>query len=277
MAFYGCEFLFDDVSCSQHGLMLYDFGSNTQGDNSFPSAGKIISDSVAGRYDSFFYGVEQNEPMEYTLVFGANMDSIDAVEHIDRYEVEAIASWLTGHNTRKWLEIVQPDMESFRYKCTISDLKLITYGNMPWAFSCKVTCDSPFAYTHEDHTFIDLEAGDTYNGSEFIYFNRSSYNGYYCPKMIIRFSGGGRLSIRNRSDENRQFLFDNLPKGDLEIHIDNLNQVIYEKNTEVNLYPYFNFNFLRLKRGDNVLSIYKTHNSTCEIEIISSFPVNIGA
>ena len=73
------------------------------------------------------------------------MESIDARQSLDRYEVEAIATWLTGHNTRKWLTIVQADMETFRYKCFISELRLITDGDYPWAFSCKVSCDSPFA------------------------------------------------------------------------------------------------------------------------------------
>ena len=268
MAFYGCEFVFDGVSCHEMGLMVYDFGSNVQGDASFTSAGKIVSDSTSRRYDNFFYGLEQNEPMEYTLVFGANIESLDENEHIDRYEVEAIASWLTGHNSRKWLEIVQPDMDSFRYKCIISELRLITHGNMPWAFSCKVTCDSPFAYTHIDKKIIDIEGYREIN-----YFNRSTYNGYYMPKLIIETSGGGSICIENESDGNRSFAFNELPTGNLTIVVDNQNQVIVEEKTGINMYPYFNYKFLRLRRGINKLKI----TGTCTIQIISEFPVNVGA
>ena len=126
--------------------MVYHFGSNGQEDVSFQN-GEIVEDRIPGRYDALTYGLVQNQSLEYTLVFGANMESIDANESIDRYEVETIAAWLTGHNARKWLTIIQDDMESFRYKCFISELKLITYGDMPWAFSCRVSCDSPFAYS----------------------------------------------------------------------------------------------------------------------------------
>ena len=44
MAFYGCEFLFDGKSCKEYGLTLYNFGSVSQGDTSFPSAGKVYEE-----------------------------------------------------------------------------------------------------------------------------------------------------------------------------------------------------------------------------------------
>ena len=126
MAFWGTEFIFDDIPCSEFGLMVYHFGSNGQDDVSFKN-GEIIEDRIPGRYDALTYGLVQNQSLEYTLVFGANMESLDANANLDRFEVEAIAAWLTGHSTRKWLVIVQDDMEPFRYKCTISELQLITF------------------------------------------------------------------------------------------------------------------------------------------------------
>ena len=124
MAFWGTEFIFDDIPCSEFGLMVYHFGSNGQDDVSFKN-GEIIEDRIPGRYDALTYGLVQNQSLEYTLVFGANMESLDANANLDRFEVEAIAAWLTGHSTRNWLVIVQDDMEPLRYKCTSSELKLI--------------------------------------------------------------------------------------------------------------------------------------------------------
>lgn len=266
MAFYGCEFVFDDIPCSEYGLMVYDFSSNTQGDTSF-QVGKVSEDRVAKRYDALMYGLTQNEALEYTLIFGANTDSLDANESIDRFEVEAIAAWLVGHDRRKWLAIVQPDMECFRYRCLISDLKLITYGNMPWAFSCKVSCDSPFAYSMPEE-YVFTVAGTTHT---FLH-NRSTYNGYYKPNMEITLSGGGSVAITNISDNNRTFSFDGLPSGEpLTIYIDNKNQVI-TNNLGLNLYQYFNMKFFRMLRGDNQLTI--TGNAT--VKFICEFPVNIG-
>ena len=266
MAFWGNEFIFDDIPCSEYGLMVYHFGSIGQDDVAFQN-GEVVEDKLPSRYDSLMYGLIQNQSLEYTLVFGANVESVEANSYIDRYEVETIASWLTGHHERKWLTIVQDDMEAFRYKCLISELKLITYGDMPWAFSCKVTCDSPFAYTFpEESTYV-------VNGTKQVrFYNRSSYNGLYRPNMEIIINRGDSIKIENMSDNNRIFQFTGLPSGSpLIIYVDNQNQVI-TNNKDLNLYPYFNMKFFRAIRGDNILKI--TGNAT--VKFICEFPVNIG-
>ena len=266
MAFWGTEFIFDGIPCSEFGLMVYHFGSNGQEDVSFQN-GELVEDRTPFRYDALTYGLVQNTSLEYTLVFGANMESIDANSSIDRYDVEAIAAWLTGHRTRKWLVIAQSDMQAFRYKCVISELKLITYGDLPWAFSCRVSCDSPFAYRMPD------EYSYTVNGESTVrLFNRSSMNGYYRPNMVISIPGGNSISIENLSDGGRTFSFSKLPgSSSLEIYIDNKNQVI-TNNMDLNLYPYFNMKFMRLVRGDNMLKI----RGKATIKFVCEFPVNIG-
>lgn len=266
MAFWGTEFIFDDIPCSEYGLMVYHFGTEGQEDVPFKN-GDLIEERIAGRYDALTYGLVQNQALEYTLVFGANLQSLDENEYIDRYEIEAIAAWLTGHDTRKWLTIVQDDMESFRYKCIISELKLITYGDLPWAFSCKVSCDSPFAYTFPEEYAYDLDGE-----KQIRLFNRSSFNGFYRPKIEIALHDCDNVRIVNLSDNNRIFEFHGLPAGDpLIIWVDNKNQVI-TNNVDLNLYPNFNMKFLRLVRGDNILRI----SGTGRIKFICEFPVNIG-
>ena len=266
MAFWGDEFIFDGIPCSQFGLMVYHFGSNGQEDVSFQN-GSIIEDRLPARFDALTYGLVQNQSLEYTLVFGANMESIDARQSLDRYEVEAIATWLTGHNTRKWLTIVQADMETFRYTCFISELRLITDGDYPWAFSCKVSCDSPFAYTFPEEYEYEVKGE-----KQICFLNRSSYNGFYRPVVEIKLNSGQDVAIQNRSDNNRLFQFTGLPNsGSLVITVDNKNQTI-TSNTDLNLYPYFNMHFLRLCKGDNYLNI--SGNAT--VKLICEFPTNIG-
>lgn len=266
MAFWGDEFIFDGVPCSAFGLMVYHFGSEEQDDVSFQN-GEIVEDRIPGRHDALSYGLVQNQSLEYTLVFGANMESMDAYESIDRYEVETIAAWLTGYDQRKWLTIVQDDMESFRYKCYISELKLITYGDMPWAFSCKVSCDSPFAYSLPEEYVFDV------NGeNEFTLVNRSSMNRYYRPKLEIAIHEGDQVSIENLSDHGRALLFSTLPEtGSLVIYVDNQNQII-TNSADLNLYPCCNMRFLRLVRGDNRLRL----KGKATIKFICEFPANIG-
>jgi phage-related protein len=267
MAFWGCEFVFDGLPCSEYGLMIYDFGTEIQGDASF-QPGDVEEDRTARRYDTLMYGLTQNKSLEYTLVFGANTDSVDVGESLDRFEIEAIAAWLMGHDSRKWLAIVQDDMETFRYKCFISDLRLITYGNMPWAFSCRVSCDSPFAYTFPEK--YEFSVAGTLSAN---LYNRSSYNGFFKPDIELDLSGTESLSIINNSDGGRVFAFSGLPPGEtLTIHIDNKNQII-TNSLGLNLYPNFNYNFFRMRRGDNQITI----NGTGKVKFICEFPVNIGA
>ena len=63
MAFWGTEFIFDDIPCSVFGLMVYHFGSNGQDDVSFKN-GEIIEDRIPGRYDALTYGLVQNQSLE---------------------------------------------------------------------------------------------------------------------------------------------------------------------------------------------------------------------
>lgn len=265
MAFWGHTFIFDDIPCSEFGLMVYDFGSQKQEDVLF-QVGSVVEDRIPGRYDALTYGLEQNQALEYTLIFGANIESVDNNVSLDRYEIEAIVAWLTGHKTRKWLTIVQDDMESFRYKCLVTELKQITYGNMPWAFSCKISCDSPFAYTFPEETTYTVIDRQIIN-----FFNRSSYNGYFYPKieLDLQLAGGTDFSIENLSDNNRIFEFKNLTTP--HIIIDNKNKII-TSDSGLNLYDYFNKKFLRLVRGENRLRV--TGSGT--IKFICEFPVNIG-
>lgn len=281
MAFYGSEFIFDDIPCSVFGLMVYHFGSNSQSDVDFQN-GDIIEDRIPGRYDALTYGVVQNKPLEYTLIFGANMESIDHNAHIDRYEVEEIAAWLTGHQQRKWLTIVQDDMDAFRYKCLISELRLITYGDVPWAFSCKVSCDSPFGYTFPEEFTFEIGSGETQTVE---LFNRSSYRGYLRPEIEITVDGGGSLTITNITDDNREFKFTSLaaPSNGEErkIHINNKNGKITDSDgDESMLYSKFNMRFFRLVRGMNTLSIQakptEGNTMSATVKFICEFPVNIG-
>lgn len=266
MAFWGCEFLFDGIPSSQYGLMVYDFGDNKQEDVDFKT-GEIIEDRLPSRFDALTYGLNQNQALEYTLVFGANMDSIDANDSIDRFDVDAIATWLTAHNQRKWLTIVQSDMEIFRYKCFISELRLITSGKYPWAFSCRVNCDSKFSYTFPEEYEYDID------GTERIRFlNRSSYSGYFRPVTVIELKSGNNVSIKNETDNNREFAFKGIPdSGSLVITVDNKNQVI-TNSADINLYKYFNMRYLRLLRGDNYLVV----TGNMKLKLICEFPINTG-
>ena len=266
MSFYGSEFIFDGVSCREFGLELYDKISSTSQDEKQFAPMEYADDRVPGRYTTINYGGYYKEPLSFKLVFGVEEYYHDAYDSFDRWDIERIAAWLTGHQEYKWLQIVQDDMGDVRYRCHISDLKVIDVFSKQYGFECTVTCDSPFAYmlprtyTYEITGSADIEV-----------YNPSSYNGYYLPKMKVSLSSGNDIIIVNASDNYREFSLRGIPTGCGTIDINHDTQLI-SCDAELNLYPYWNMKTLRLARGLNKLSI----TGDCTLELTCEFPANVG-
>jgi len=214
-----------------------------------------------------YYGTSHDRPLELRFVFGANSKRIDRNQPFDRWDLETIASWLTDRDGYRWLEIEQPDMETLRFRCIITDLRFSTVGKEPWAFECRITCDSPFAYT-----FPEVFKYSVMGSTDIPFFNRSTSNGFFYPQMELYLFGTTFINIINHSDNGRLFSLTDIPNGEIiRINIDNENGVI-TNNLGHNLYRNFNFNFLRLVRGDNRLEV----NGSCNMVITCEFLQNVG-
>lgn len=267
MAFYGCDFTFNGVSASTMGLMIYNFGTEGQDDVDL-SVGEIAGDQINGRHETMLYGLVQNEPLEFTLVFGTDPDDIEAGTFLTRERVNTITKWLTGYQTWKVLTIDQSDMSAFHYKCMITGLRLITDGSYPWAFSAHVTCDGPFAYRTVSTTAQTL----TGSARTFTIDNTSCLNVGFYPLISVTGNTGESLTIVNNSDGGRTCMLSGMPTGSQDILMDCKNGILISSAGH-NLYQYFNFNFLRLIPGTNSLTATGNGSLTIECE----FPVNIGA
>lgn len=117
MAFNAYKFIFDGVPCEEYDLILYYSIDNTsQNDSSFTSALTIVEDRINRRYSALDYGGKIDKPLEFTLIFGVSPERIESGESLDSWEKESIASWLTGHQQYKWLDIIQPDLSDVHYK-----------------------------------------------------------------------------------------------------------------------------------------------------------------
>lgn len=266
MAFWGHKFIFDGIPCETFDLMMYDIGGTEQGEGRFANTVTIIEEGVGNRWRPLFYGVKYENKQELEIVFGVNVERIDRQQYLDRYEIEAISSWLCGRENYCWLEIEQADMEYVRYRCMVTGLEQISYGNIPWAFRATITCDSPFAYMYPQEFRYDVDGS-----VDILFFNESSINGLYLPEMEISISSGDSFSIENLTDDGRIVQFSGLPADITTIHVDNENGVLSTPSGS-NVYPYFNFKFLRLKRGYNTLRI--TGNGSLLIRC--EFPVSTG-
>lgn len=266
MAFWGSAFIFNEIPCEDFHLMVYDVGGEEQGEGRFASTVSVIEEAIGTRWKPYFYGVKFEKKLEFQMVFGVNQKRLDAGKYLDRYEIEGIASWLTGHDRYLWLEIEQDDMEYARYRCMISELSIIAYGNIPWALKATVTCDSPYAYMYPQEFVYEIEGNQRIE-----FYNESGHNGYYMPTVVIEPASGGNFAITNETDGGRVFQFSNIPTSVSRISVDNDHCVI-TNDKDLSLYPYFNFKFLRLKRGYNILNV--TGNGRLIIQC--EFPVNAG-
>ena len=265
MSYFGRAFVFDDIPCETYDLMMYDVASQDD-DIVIGGAAGIEDETIGGKWKPYFYGTTPGEKLEFDIVFGVNERRIDSEKFLDRWELAEVTTWLTGHPDYKWLFIDQPDANLYGYRCMITDLKVTRYGSVPWALTAHVTCDSPYAYLETKHVSY------TINGTRTIeIYNESSLNTWYSPKIAFTRTSGTALSIRNAQDNNHGPAITGIPGSVTEISIDNEHCVI-DNNQGVNLYAGFNFQFLRLARGYNTLTI--TGNGT--VTITCEYPINVG-
>lgn len=264
MSFYGKSFSFDGISCEEYGLMLYDFDSTEQGNSEYASL-DIDEDRVAGRHRSLFYNTYYKKPLEFKMVFGADEYAAEAGEPLDRYDLQLISSWLTDRKDYCDLVIDQPDMERVKYRCIITNLKVLEHANDKWAFEAMVHCDSPYGYlTPQEFTYTVNGAADV------VVPCRSSINRPLLPKVKMELTGNG-VSIVNQDDGGREFKLENLPQNNEVITLDGETGVM-TGSSGINLYPYCNFKFPRLVRGDNHMKI----TGGVKITFTCEFPVMVG-
>jgi phage-related protein len=265
MSFYGYTFIFDGVPCEEYHVMLYDLGRQDT-DGTVVTPGDIQEDRPPGRLTPLFYGQSQSQPLTFSMVFGADQFAIDRGLSLDRWDIADIAAWLSDRGTYRYLEIVQPDLSLVRYKCLITNLKYISVGWSPWAFSCDVVCDTAYARA-QPQTFSYVSTGTL----DTVLFSPSTYNRPYYPRLRIAMTGGDAFSLANQSDDQPPMTLTNLPSQNLVIDVDGENGVLTSPSG-TNLYPFFNFKFFRLVRGDNSLSI----TGEAKVDIFCEFPVSVG-
>lgn len=268
MSFYGTSFIFDGIPCEEMGLIMYDFSNAKQSETMFSSDLTISEDRISGRLRPLMYGGSINAPLTFNMVMCASEDSIYYNEPLDRWDLQKISSWLTGHKQYKWLEIVQPDMEDYRYRCIITELKAVEIAGNKWGLSCKVTCDTPYAYTKQYNYDI--------TSSSMKIHSPMTYNEFYYPVIIITDYIPGDIVITiSNIEEEYSFTINNIPESVGTMTIDCENEVITSSN-DFNLYQYIkydkHFHFPRFAKGSNMITVTGINNC----KFICEWPVNIG-
>ena len=243
--FNACDFSFNGENSSLYGLMLYEFGGNGQEDVAFGNKASIVESRTNNRIQPVHHGVNYNSsPLEFKLVFGGERP-------LDRFELERIAFWLTGHQDYGWLQINQPDMMHVQYKCIFTSLKPLSSGTEIYAFEATIKCDCPYAYGHP------FERSYTINGETTITFrNDGTVREYLKPLLKYQTANGvSKVKIVNLNDSDREFSISSLPSSGITFTVDSNTGIIQEITSDYNLYGGFNKNFFRLVPGENKLVV----------------------
>lgn len=295
MGFIAKHFSFDGIPCERFGLRIYDIDGNNNKASSFASAGKIISDAIPSSGQNYLYGRDLSSPLEFDLVFGLEPCQLDEEDYLDRYDMDSIARWLLEPKDYRWLQIEQPDMENFRYRCIVKELKPIEIGWLPFAFSASITCDSPYGYMlpktyelAETAPIATLFPDENDSDGKLLISNKSTLNKPYYPKVIISCENGYRgITIRDKfygmdftiMDEDTEevlFMLKNFAMADGEtIEIDNKNGIIKSSEGR-NLYSCIeNFKWFSLHKGNNNL-VFFSSGTRLSVKVICEYPVDIG-
>lgn len=283
MSYFGCQFVFDDIPSWEYGLVIYDLGGANE-DGDFTTPAEIVEDRINNRYTPLHYGVKRNEPLKFQLHFGADPRTVDTGQWLDRWEIDTIASWLTEHDDYKYLEIFQQDLDVIRYKCIITELTYSSYGKYPWAFTCEVTCDSPYAYLVPElhtHTFTSSTSGTSLT-ARYTIRNLASPR-YYRPDLrIYNMENVKGISIYIDGDSDHAFRLTDVTGAGTWIDVDNEHEVLSCQHG-INLYGRLADppNFFRMVRGRNTVLIRvwpKTVNTqfSVTVDFNCEFPINVG-
>lgn len=194
--FKSTSFIFDNVPSENYNLMIYFMNDEDTKEINLGTDVDVIEDRTPKRFSPIHYGVDINKAMSFPLVFGST-------EYLSDWDVDAILSWLTGHQQYKWLEYVDGD-HYVRYRCHLNNMRSIYINGLPVAFECDVECDSQFAYEYPITTKIKAIGKDNPVSLDFL--NKSSYNGYLYPTLHLDFGDDcNTLSIINETDNGREF------------------------------------------------------------------------
>lgn len=195
------SFVFDGIPSEDYGIMIYFLDDDDTRELELGTDVDVIEDRLPKRITPIHYGVDINKSMSFPLTFGS-------VEYLSDYDVDAILSWLTGHNQYKWLEYVDGD-HYVRYKCHLNNMQSVYINGLPVAFTCDVECDSQFAYEYETKYIYDINE----NELEIDFLNKSSYNGYLYPTVELQLGNDcNGISIVNDTDGGREFKIDSFPR-----------------------------------------------------------------
>jgi len=263
-SFYAYDFMYDDIPSQRFDLKIITFEDGGLFSGVGSSDVNILSQRVLRKAKPYYLGRTQEPVLEFPLTFGR----AEPVSALDR---DLISAWLFGRASYKKLYIMQDDMNGAYFNCMLKEPEPQYIGNMNYAFTCSISCDSPFAYGPQKT--ITGSLSNEYKAIEI--YNSSSEEEYLYPTVHFVISGGAYLSyyMTNYTDNERITSFVDIPAtSEIEMTVDNDFQMITSDTT--GLLTYFNNNWFRLLPKYNLVTLYSPQTvSLFEIKYTERFKI----
>ena len=263
MSFYSKSFTYADQPSELFNLEIANIEGGT---SSNPGSGSIdiIEQFIQKRPIPYFYGIAYSKKLEFPVSF-FSPDEISAVD------ISYIQSWLFSQSSYKQLAITQPDMAGIYLNAIFTDSRIMKAGNNIFGISGTCVCDSQFGWTYPKTTTYTY-TNPIVSGSS-VFYNNSHYQGYLYPSMTITTgSSTAGITIINMSDDDREFVFEDLSPYET-LTINNDLGIITSSLGERRL-ANFNKNFFRYAPGLNNLSF--SGSGITQITMTSQFARRIG-
>ena len=251
--FYGLDFIYNGIPSDNFGLKVVNFDSGQMDDMTAVSY-DIEEQKVRRRPVPYFFGVEQNEKLKFTL-------TIAREEILDRYDKSVINKWLFNKQYND-LKIIQPDLNGVVYRCILTNPQQTQFGNLAYALKFDVICDAPYGYTEEITNTYSITGTQTIS-----HYSPSANRDYLYPKLIITLgSTTTSFSITNTTDNNRIFSFSGVGASQTITVNNDLGIITATGNASMSN---FNKKWFRLLPEYNSLSI----SGSATVQIIAKYPI----
>jgi hypothetical protein len=245
--FSATHFTYDGIYSAKYGVLVASFeGESVETTEAFTPT---LSTYKGVRAQRFYHGgVDYGGAPEY----GFSIISPEAIPDLRRRE---ILSWLVGRGEFKDLQIHQPDLEKYRYKCVFTNAGIITVNGQCHGFKLTAKFDSPYCYGGVvSGTVVSDGAGDVR-----IRIVNASDAPEEWTQPVVKFRAaepvdGKDIRITNEADTvSGAFEFEGLTPNERLVVDNELGKV--ESDVSGDRIACFNGNWLRLKKGANVLTV----------------------
>jgi phage-related protein len=250
-------FTFDGITSQAMGMQIVRLDSSLPS-RVFASEKQILEQHSDKALYPHFFGVKHT-PLSFNIVITST-----ETQDMSIAKMKEIGSWLFKNEYKPFVSDDNPS--KVFYVMFTNQADFYTNGIGDGYIELQARCRDGFGWTTPSIITHDLSGNTT--TTDIVINNPSNVSDYYYPIVEIQtVTPSTGFSLVNNNDNNNTFTFQSLSVGE-KVYIDNeKRQIISDTNN--NRFSNFNRNWLRLKQGNNTITV----TGRCVIKVKSEFPI----